>query len=87
MLNLSIMSVKRYSSSCVKFTANVKINGKQTQIVFDRYNSEQKRRFIDISDLFIQKQLDNDPGLNTYFKCDFVIEDLENMPDDPCTLR
>lgn len=65
------MSVKRYSSPCVKFTVNVKTAGKQIPIVFDRYNHETKRRYIDIADPLIQHLMETSPDFTVYFHLDF----------------
>jgi hypothetical protein len=76
------MSVKRYSSPCVKFTVNVKLAGKQIQVVFDRYNQETKRRYVDISNGEIQQLMEQCPDYNVYFRCEFSIEDPANVPPD-----
>lgn len=69
------MSIKRYSSPCVKFTINVKVDGKQVPIVFDRFNHDDKRRFIEVDKRSIQEQMEKSKDFNVYFKLDFVIED------------
>lgn len=71
--------IKRYSSACVKFTINVKVNGKQTPVVFDRYNQDTKRRFIDISDPEIQKQMEKSADFNVYFCMDYSIVDPNDL--------
>jgi len=72
-----VMSIKRYSSPCAKFTINVMVDNKQKAIVFDRYDHDQKRRFIDIDDSLIQGQIENSQDFNVYFKLDFEIADEE----------
>lgn len=69
------MATKKYSSSCVKFTVNIKKDGKQTPIVFDRYDPERKRRYIEISDKDIQEQMEKSPDYKVYFSLDQITLD------------
>jgi len=84
------MPIKRYSSPCVKFTINVKIDGKMTGIVFDRYNHDDKRRYADISDSCIQEQMEKSSDFNVYFRLDFSISDpdaeIENIIEAPAKI-
>jgi hypothetical protein len=75
------MPLKRYSSPCKKITVNVKIDGKQVGIVFDRYNHDSKTRFVDVSDKNIQSQLEASPDFTVYFHLDYTIADpIEVIP-------
>ena len=65
--------IKRYSSPCVKFAVNVKKDGKSIAVVFDRYNQDDKRRFVLVSDPEIQKQMESKVDFNVYYKLDFSI--------------
>lgn len=67
--------IKRYSSSCVKFTINVKKNGTSYPIVFDNWDPNDKRRWIEISDPDIQEQMEKAPDFNVYFWLDGVTEE------------
>lgn len=61
------MLIKRYASPCLKFTENVKVDGKQFPIVFDRFNNDTKRRYVEISDPAIQAQFEKSASFNVYF--------------------
>ena len=67
--------VKKYSSSCVKFTINVTKDGKSIPIVFDRWDQEYRRRWILISDPVIQAMMEKSPDFNVYFRLDGVVEE------------
>jgi hypothetical protein len=71
--------LKKYSSPCVKFTVNVKKDGKQFPIVFDGWNSEQKRRWIVISDPDIQAQMEKLEGFNVFYTLDESWEEETNV--------
>lgn len=75
------MKAKRYSSPSVRFTINVKKNGKQTPLVFDQYSSDYKRRFIVVTDPEIMEQLEKNPDFKVYFHLDqeFDIPDPEEV--------
>jgi hypothetical protein len=64
--------VKKYSSPAARFTINVKKDGKSYAIDFDNYDPEEKRRWIEISEPEIQKQMEASADFNVYFKCDGV---------------
>ena len=75
------MKAKRYSSPSVRFTINVKKNGKQTPLVFDQYSSDYKRRFIVVTDPEVMEQLEKSPDFKVYFHLDqeFDIPDPEEV--------
>ena len=75
------MLVKRYSSSCARFTINVKVNGKQTPLVFNQYSMDYKCRFIEVSDPGIQEQLEKSPDFRVYFHLDYARE-VESVKEE-----
>ena len=66
----------------MKYTVNIKVDGKPVPIVFTDWDRERKRRFIIISDEKIQKQLEANEAFNTYFHLDAEYPDTENVPDE-----
>lgn len=77
------MATKRYSSPCARFTVNVKADGKQQAIVFDRYNPDEKRRFVDVADKRIQEQMEKSPDFTVYFRLDYVFNDEPEVVETP----
>jgi len=61
---------KRYSSTRLKLTVNIKIDGKPKVIEFDSWDQAEKRRYIVIDDPKIQEALENNPGLTVYYQLD-----------------
>jgi hypothetical protein len=72
---------KQYSSPCIKFTINLKVDGKSLTVVFPDWDRERKRKFIIVSDEKIQKQLEANEAFNTYFHLDTEYVDIENVPE------
>jgi hypothetical protein len=68
---------KRYSSPCIKFTVNIKKNGKQFPLTFPMWDNERRRRFIDIDNEQVQKQLESLADFGTYFNLDNDYHDPE----------
>ncbi len=65
----------------MKYTVNLKVDGKPVTIVFTDWDRERKRRFIVISDEKIQKQLEANEAFNTYFQLDYEYHDIKNVPE------
>jgi hypothetical protein len=68
--------IKIYSSPCLKFTVNVKKDGKSFPVVFDRWNAETRRRWIVISDPDIQRQMESLEDFNVYYTLDEIVEEV-----------
>lgn len=66
---------KRYSSPCMKFTVNIKKDGKQFPVVFPLWDNENRRRFIIIEDEETQNKLEKAAEFGTYFNLDHGYED------------
>lgn len=79
--------IKRYSSPCAKFTINVKVEGIQKAIVFDRYNADEKRRFIDINDKQVMESMEKSPDFNVYFRLDNTISEPEDEAEKELLLE
>lgn len=75
---------KQYSSPCMKFTINVKKDGKPYAVVFKDYDRKKKRRIIVISDEEIQKQMEASKDFGVYFHLDKDYHDYsETKKADP----
>jgi hypothetical protein len=61
------MITKKYSSPCARFYINVKIDKKQTQLSFDGYDTDLRKRTFETNDYEIQKQLEASPDFGLYF--------------------
>jgi hypothetical protein len=77
-----MLTEKRYSSPSVQFTVNVKVDGKQTPLVFNQYSGDYKRRFVIVTDPDIQKQLEKSPDFNVYFHLDYTREINEEPKEE-----
>lgn len=75
----SFAMIKRYSSPANKFTIVVKKDGKPTPLQFLNYDADEKRRYTEVSDPDIQKQLENDSAFNVYFKLDFIVQEEQKV--------
>jgi hypothetical protein len=74
------MAVKRYSSACSKFAINVKDKkGKPVCLVFDRYNPDAKRRFLDVENIEYQEQIEKSPDFKVYFRLDFIFPETDML--------
>jgi hypothetical protein len=70
---------KRYSSPCIRFTVNIKRNGKQFPITFPLWDNENRRRFIIIEDEEVQKQLESLYDFGRYFVLDPGYTDTDSI--------
>lgn len=61
------MLTKRYNTPCARFQIQVKKDNTPVQLSFDGYDADQKRRFLDVTDYDIQRQLEASPDFNVYF--------------------
>lgn len=74
--------IKRYSSPCVRFTVNIKKDGKSFPLTFDCWDPNDKRRYILVSDPVIQKQLESLEDFNVYYRLDGVIEEEKTVIEE-----
>lgn len=58
----------------MKFTINVKVDGKSTAIVFTGKDANRNRRTIEISSSNIQEQMEKSPDFGVYFSLDWEKE-------------
>jgi len=58
----------------MKFTINVKVDGKPTAIVFTGKDANRNRRTIEISSSNIQEQMEKSPDFGVYFSLDWEKE-------------
>lgn len=72
---------KRYSSPSLKFTVNLKKEGKSFPVVFDQFDRERKRRFVIVADEEIQKQLEGNRDFRVYFTLDADYHDPDYIPE------
>lgn len=71
---------KTYSSKALRYTVNIKINGKPVAIEFLNYDQEAKRLWFETSDKAIQEQLESNPAFRVYFRLDrSVKEESDNI--------
>ena len=73
---------KRYSSPCIRFTVNIKRNGKQFPITFPLWDNENRRRFVIIEDEEVQKQLESLKDFGIYFHLDSGYLDTETGQEE-----
>lgn len=66
---------KKYSSSRLKFTINLKIDGKSLALVFDSFDQAERRRYIIVSDPKIQAALEANKDFNAYYSLDLDYHD------------
>jgi hypothetical protein len=72
---------KRYSSSRLKFTINLKIDGEPLILVFKSFDQAERRRYTIVSDPKIQAALEANKDFNAYFTLDLDYHDeSEEVP-------